>query len=104
MQIHDDKQMQYASSDRLQGPAGHIDEDYFVIDRAAYNQGINAKYDMIVKRGGDAHVNSKRSPCGSCPYPSWNKVGALCATDYKWVQQEQVDQGKIIPVVIFRQP
>ena len=23
-------------------------------------------------------------------------VGALCATDYKWVQQEQVDQGKLI--------
>ena len=33
----------------------------------------------------------------SCP--SWNKVGALCATDYKWVQQEQVEQGKIIPVL-----
>ena len=23
-------------------------------------------------------------------------VGALCATDYKWVQREQVDQGKLI--------
>lgn len=23
-------------------------------------------------------------------------VGALCATDYKWVQQEQVEQGKLI--------
>ena len=22
--------------------------------------------------------------------------GALCATDYKWVQQEQVEQGKLI--------
>ena len=29
----------------------------------------------------------------------WDKVGALCATDYKWVQQEQVVQGKIIPVL-----
>ena len=29
----------------------------------------------------------------------WTKVGALCATDYKWVQQEQVEQGKIIPVI-----
>lgn len=26
-------------------------------------------------------------------------VGALCATDYKWVQQEQVDQGKLIVVI-----
>ena len=25
-------------------------------------------------------------------------VGALCATDYKWVQQEQVMQGKLIVV------
>ena len=23
-------------------------------------------------------------------------VGSLCATDYKWVQQEQVMQGKLI--------
>lgn len=27
-------------------------------------------------------------------------VGALCATDYKWVQQEQVVQGKLIIEVI----
>ncbi len=25
-----------------------------------------------------------------------DKVGALCATDYKWIQQEQVMQGKLI--------
>jgi len=52
MQVHDDKQMQHATGNGLQGPAGHTDEDYFVIDRAAYNQGVNAKYDMTVKRGG----------------------------------------------------
>ena len=23
-------------------------------------------------------------------------IGSLCATDYKWVQQEQVMQGKLI--------
>ena len=28
-----------------------------------------------------------------------DKVGALCATDYKWVQQEQVEQGKLIVCV-----
>lgn len=28
-----------------------------------------------------------------------DKVGALCATDYKWVQQEQVMQGKLIVCV-----
>ena len=26
--------------------------DYFIIDRAAYNQGVNAQYDMIIQRGG----------------------------------------------------
>lgn len=25
-----------------------------------------------------------------------DRVGALCATDYKWVQQEQAEQGKLI--------
>ena len=28
-----------------------------------------------------------------------DKVGALCATDYKWVQQEQVEQNKLIVMV-----
>ena len=27
-------------------------------------------------------------------------IGALCATDYKWVQQEQVTQGKLIVCLI----
>lgn len=28
------------------------------------------------------------------------RVGALCATDYKWVQQEQVMQGKLIVEIL----
>lgn len=28
------------------------DQDYFVIDRAAFNQGVNAQYDIIIQRGG----------------------------------------------------
>ena len=43
--------------------------------------------------GGD--IGGQREPC-----PSWDKTGALCATDYKWIQQQQVVQGKIIPVRI----
>ena len=27
-------------------------------------------------------------------------IGSLCATDYKWVQQEQVMQGKLIIEVV----
>lgn len=29
-------------------------------------------------------------------YQRNGKTGSLCATDYKWVQQEQVMQGKLI--------
>lgn len=32
----------------------------------------------------------------SCYLLYQDKVGALCATDHKWVQQEQVVQGKLI--------
>lgn len=30
------------------------------------------------------------------PYLYQDKVGALCSTDHKWVQQQQVYQGKLI--------
>ena len=45
--------------------------------------------------GGD--IGGEREPC-----PSWDKTGALCATDCKWIQQQQVVQGKIIPVRVIR--
>ena len=48
MQIHEDKQVQHTTSDRLQRSSS----DYFVIDRAAFNQGENAKFDMQITRGG----------------------------------------------------
>lgn len=110
MSIYEDKQMQHAPRDRLQRPTSdsyeckpEIDdsqEDYFIIDRAAFNQGVNAQYDIIIRRGGTAHANSKGSPRNCRPCQSWEKVGALCATDHKWVQQEQVMQGKIIPCIV----
>lgn len=76
------------------------DDDCFIIDRSSFNQGVNAKFEMIIRRGGGStHVSSNGSACSSHPCQTWEKVGALCATDYKWVQQEQVDQGKIIPVI-----
>ena len=52
MQVHTDKQVQYASGNGLQGSASDIDENYFVIDRAAFNQGKNAKYNIMIERGG----------------------------------------------------
>ena len=61
MQIHKDKQMQHATGDGLQRSPS--DNDYFVIDRASFNQGINAKYDMKIARGGAAPTLVARGPC-----------------------------------------
>ena len=64
-----------------------------------YNKNRNDQYDeetvcmTVMARfgtGGGIH----QSYCGE-----WTKVGALCATDYKWIQEQQVAQGKIIPVI-----
>lgn len=33
---------------------------------------------------------------GTCHILYQETIGSLCATDYKWVQQEQVMQGKLI--------
>lgn len=42
-----------------------LNDMYVVLDRAAYNQGVNAKYDIEVKiGGGDATSNSERSGSG----------------------------------------
>lgn len=94
MPIHEDRQVQHAASNGLQRSTS----DYFVIDRAAFNQGENAKYDIEIRGGVLPDTGGKRPTRGSY-VGTWDKVGALCATDYKWVQQEQVLQGKIIPVI-----
>lgn len=94
MPIHEDRQVQHAASNGLQRPTS----DYFVIDRAAFNQGENAKYGIEIRGGVLPDTGGERSTRGSY-VGTWDKVGALCATDYKWVQQEQVEQGKIIPVI-----
>lgn len=87
--------MQHAASNGLQRSTS----DYFVIDRAAFNQGENAKYGIEIRRGKVLPDTGGERPTRGSYVGTWNKVGALCATDYKWVQQEQVFQGKIIPVI-----
>lgn len=63
-----------------------------VLDRAAYNQGEKAKYDFEVKiGGGDATSSRKGSGSGVL-----QKVGALCHDDYKFPQQQQIEQGKVV--------
>lgn len=63
------------------------------IDRAAFNQGENAKYDFSV-RGGGCRSNNSRKRSGSGLLQ--DTVGALCASDYKFPQQQQIEQGKVV--------
>ena len=69
------------------------------LDRYSWQQGENAQFGFtilenvepsIVAKGGQQYVVRDR----------WilyqDRVGSLCATDCKWVQQEQVMQNKLI--------
>lgn len=69
------------------------DTEIITLDRAAYNQGKNAKYDFsIIEGGGRTYTRCKRSWCSLLQ----KTVGALCATDYKFPQQQQIEQGKVV--------
>lgn len=59
------------------------------IDRAAFNQGENAKYDFQI----DGGVQRRRS---SHAVPVQSVIGSLCASDYKFPQQQQVEEGKVV--------
>lgn len=58
MPIHEDRQVQHAASNGLQRSTS----DYFVIDRAAFNQGENAKYDIEIRGGGYCPTLVARGP------------------------------------------
>ena len=75
--------------------AGH-EQPIIVIDRAAFNQGENAKYPPPCGADADdGRARGEGSPC--CVLSNGDEViGALCATDCKWVQNQQVNQGKIV--------
>ena len=63
------------------------------IDRAAFNQGENAKYDFQISGGGySADHCCERSRCSLLQ----TTVGSLCATDYKFPQQQQIEQEKYV--------
>lgn len=59
------------------------------IDRAAFNQGENAKYDFQI----DGGVQHRRS---SHAVPVQSVIGSLYASDYKFPQQQQVNEGKVV--------
>lgn len=94
--------------------AGHKDSGHAECIRSGRNE--NTDYHCYDLREFGKYKESKKAGClrqtggdagggSEClvvkrrtiPCPPWQKVGALCAADYKWVQQEQVMQGKIIP-------
>ena len=61
------------------------------IDRASFNQGENAKYDFSVEEE-KAQPLVARGPGGGTD----DKVGPLCARDYKGVGSQYVNEGKCI--------
>lgn len=76
------------------------DPTIIVMDRAAYNQGKNAQFGFTVSGGGYcSDSNRKRSRGGllwdSTDIPG-NAIGSLCATDYKFPQQQQIIQAKVV--------
>lgn len=70
------------------------------IDRAAFNQGENAKYDFQISGGGYSANHCCKRP-RSCLLQK--TIGSLCATDYKFPQQQQIDQEKYVIEIYERQ-
>ena len=74
---------------RNENPDSHC----YGLDRYSWNQGQNAKYDFqifediepgIVARGGSSCICYQE------------RIGALCATDYKGVRNQMVMENKLI--------
>ena len=61
------------------------------IDRAAYNQGKNAQFSFSVEEE-KAQTIVAKGPGGGTN----EKVGALCASDYKGIGNQYVNEGKLI--------
>ena len=78
-------------SDKVTEPlkARNYKDPLVVLDRAAYNQGENAKYDFEARVGG-CHRRLLREVQGRYA------IGALCHDDYKFPQQQQIEQGKVV--------
>ena len=75
-------------------PTISTDQNYSVVtyglDRASFNQGKNAMYDISVQEE-IAQPIVARGPGGGTA-----TVGSLCARDYKGVGNQYVDEGKVI--------
>lgn len=70
-------------------------ESVIAIDRYAFNQGENAKYDFSIIGGYRSNNRSKRPK--RCMLSNGDRIiGSLCARDYKGVGNEYIEEGKVI--------
>ena len=71
-------------------------EQPIIIDRAAFNQGENAKYPPPYRADGhDGHPGGEGS--ARCQLSNGDEVtGALCARDWKGVGSQYVMEGKVV--------
>lgn len=67
-------------------------------DRAAFNQGANAKYDFAIEDNDKAQTIVARGPGGVCQPMENEVVGSICASDYKGIRNQDIDDGKwVVP-------
>lgn len=82
-----------ADGTRLQRPSGDHDTAYG-LDRYSWQQGENAKFGFQITENSEPALVAKGGGSGLLLYQE--EIGSLCATDYKWIQQQQVMENKLI--------
>ena len=70
---------------------GYVPMVCYGLDRASFNQGQNAKYDISIQED-IAQPLVARGPGGG----NADKVNALCARDWKGVGNQYVSDGKVV--------
>lgn len=64
------------------------------MDRYSWNQGYNALYDFQMFEEQEPSLVARGGGSGLLLYQK--EIGALCASDHKWIQQQQVMENKLI--------
>jgi len=64
------------------------------LDRYSYQQGENAKFGFQIVEQQEPALVAKGGGGSLLLYQK--EISALCATDYKWVQTQQVTENKLI--------
>lgn len=80
----------------LSSPDGSTFDPPILIDRAAFNQGVNAKYPPPHRNDRDLRHPHGTRATRYCLSNGEDVIGPLCARDYKGVGSEYVNEGKVI--------